>query len=61
MKKLQEKLKHIKKFQGKIRLLNVNIDKEKKKEAMIQRDRAKNPVKYNFLSQKALSDEQIYD
>ena len=27
----------------------------------IERDRGKNPLKYHFLSQKALSKEQIYE
>lgn len=60
LRKLEEKMQRIKKFQSKIRLMPVNIDEEKRKEKEIMGDKLKNKKKYNFLSQKALSDELIY-
>lgn len=40
----------------------VLIDQEKMREALIARDKAKNPLKYNYLSNvAALSDDKIYD
>ena len=53
-------MQRIKKIQSKIRLMPVNIDEQKRKEKEIMGDKLKNKKKYNFLSQKALSDELIY-
>jgi hypothetical protein len=39
----------------------VAINPEKRKEVQIAIDRGLNPQKYHFLSQKALSKEQIYE
>jgi hypothetical protein len=61
MRKLEEKIRRVKKFESKVRLLPVRIDGEKKKEMLILEDKARHQKKYNFLSQKALSDEQIFD
>lgn len=38
----------------------MDVDDEKKIKIEIARDKGKNPVKYHFLSQKALDDHQIY-
>ena len=61
MKRLEEKIKKVKKFEEKVRLLPLKVDAEKKREAMIKQDKVKNSLKYHFLSQKALSEEQIFD
>ncbi len=60
MKKLEDKIRRVKKFESKLRLIPLRIDQEKKLEADIANDKLRNRHKYNFLSQKALSDEQIY-
>ena len=61
MKRLEDKIKKVKKFEQKVRLLPVKVDADKKREAMIKQDKVKNSLKYHFLSQKALSEEQIFD
>lgn len=53
---MEEKIKKMKKFQEKIRLVPLKINEEKKKEIDIIGDKLKNSKKYHFLSQKALSD-----
>ena len=60
-KKLLDKLNRVKKFENKIRLIPLKIDQEKKREMEIMGDKLRNKRKYNFLSQKALSDERIYE
>ena len=61
MKKIEEKIKRVKKFEDKLRSIPLRIDIDKKKEMLILNDKERNHKKYNFLSQKALSDEQIFD
>jgi hypothetical protein len=39
----------------------LKIDSDKKKEIEIKADKLRNKKKYHFLSQKALSDELIYE
>jgi hypothetical protein len=51
----------MKKIENKIRLIPLKIDSEKKREIEIIGDKLKNKKKYHFLSQKALSDELIYE
>ena len=51
----------MKKMESKIRMMPVKVDEGKRKEADIMGDKLKNKKKYLFLSQKALSDELIYE
>jgi hypothetical protein len=60
VKQIQEKMRRMREMEGKIRLLPLKISEEKRKEAEIINDKLKNRKKYNFLSQKALRDSQIY-
>ena len=48
-------------FQKKIKSIPISINPEQQKKIEIEIDRGKNPLKYHFLSQKALSKEQIYE
>jgi hypothetical protein len=41
--------------------LPVPVDDNKRLKIEIARDKGKNPVKYHFLSQKALDEEKIYE
>ena len=61
LKELQEKVAKMKKYEERLRLMPLKIDEEKKKEAAIMQDKLKNMKKYNFLREKALSDQQIYE
>lgn len=48
-------------MESKIRMMPVKVDEGKRKETDIMGDKLKNKKKYLFLSQKALSDELIYE
>lgn len=48
------------KYQQKIKQIPIQIDEAKKVKIQIALDKAKNPFKYNFLSQKSLNEFQIY-
>lgn len=61
MRKIEEKIRRMKKIESKIRMMPVRVDEGKRKEADIMGDKLKNKKKYLFLSQKALSDELIYE
>jgi hypothetical protein len=53
-------LKRRKAFQDKLKEIHIDVDEGKKIMIEIARDKGKNPLKYHFLSQKALDDQQIY-
>ena len=57
----RQKFKRRLNFENKIKSVHVNINPEKRKQMDIEIDRGKNPLKYHFLSQKALTKEQIYE
>jgi hypothetical protein len=48
-------------FEKKVKAIPIAINPEKRKQVEIEIDRGRNPLKYHFLSQKALSKEQIYE
>ena len=56
----QRKLKRRKEFQEKLKEIPITIDEAKKVKIEIAIDKSKNPMKYNFLGQKALNQFQIY-
>ena len=56
----EEKRKRRWKFQEKIKKVPISIDEYKRVQIEIQRDKAKDPLKYQFLSQKSLNEFQIY-
>lgn len=56
----KEKFKRRMEFQQRLSEIPINIDDAKKIKIEIARDKAQNPLKYNFLRQKQLNDYQIY-